>query len=154
MIESSTIFVVDASVAVKWLLPLDEEPHAELALRVLQDARDGRSSLVSPSHLSYEVDSALVKAVRNKDRVVTLAQGFEALRTFQQLGYPVLYDEDHVKTSAWELAHQFGCSFYDATYLALSSDLGWPLIHADDALRRKLSGRFAHEMWIEDYVIA
>lgn len=156
MVEAPDIYVLDASVAIKWLLPVEDEPHADIALRVLQDARDGRIGLISPPHLTYEIGHAITRAVRNQSRIITLEQGLQALETFYALNQPVLdwpkLDLPNTRwRDAWDLAHRYGCSYYDATYLELANVLGWPVVHADDALRRKLAGQFPYELWIEDY---
>jgi predicted nucleic acid-binding protein len=56
--------VVDASVAVSWLLRLPDEAHGAEAERVFADHTAGRVQLVGPPHLTTEVGSALLKAVR------------------------------------------------------------------------------------------
>ena len=42
-------FVVDASVALKWFVQLPDEPHTTEALELLEDYREGRIGLLSPS---------------------------------------------------------------------------------------------------------
>lgn len=152
MTEARSDYVVDASIALKWLLPVEEEPHGEVALRLLDDARSGRIRLIAPGQVYYEVGSALVRAVRNESRVLTLEQGERALQIFHSFDlFLVRTDDRGILTRAWGLAHQFGCSYYDAAYLATSEAFGWPLIHADQRLKDRLAGRFPLELWIENY---
>ena len=52
--------VIDASVAVKWPSP---EPDSDKARAILQDAREGRLSMLAPEILPAEVANYLWKAV-------------------------------------------------------------------------------------------
>jgi predicted nucleic acid-binding protein len=152
MTEGRSFYVVDASIALKWLLPVEEEPHGDIALRVLDDARQGRVGVLVPGQVYYEVGHALVKAARNRDRIITPEQGERALRVFHSFDqFLVRHDDRGILMKAYEVAHRFGCGYYDAAYLATAEEFGWPLIHADDALRSRLAGRFPQELWIEDY---
>jgi predicted nucleic acid-binding protein len=141
-------YVVDASIAIKWLLPLDDEPHCDLALGVLRDSSAGQVSLLAPEHLPYEIGHALRRAARRER--VSEDRGRRLLEEFQSWALPLVGDR-RLRMRAWELSGRYGCSFYDGTYLALSQLTGWPLLHADNRLRAQLGGRFQNERWIEDY---
>jgi len=56
------IAVVDASVAIKWFLFFKpDEDHAELALKILEDAVLGSLRLVQPPHFVAEIASVLAR---------------------------------------------------------------------------------------------
>jgi predicted nucleic acid-binding protein len=141
-------YVVDASIAIQWLLPLDDEPHSDAALGVLRDSSAGRISLIAPEHLPYEIGHALRRAVRRGR--VSEDRGGRLLEEFHAWGVPLI-GERRLRSRAWDLSGIYGCSFYDATFLALSDLTGWPMLHADDRLRSTLRGRFLGERWIADY---
>lgn len=140
--------VLDASVAVSWLLRLPDEAHGPHAERLVADRVAGRVHLVGPPHLTTEVGSALLKAVRRNR--ITPERGRALMEQFRRLQVREL-TADAAVLAAWDLAQQYGCSYHDAGYLALADLLGCPFVHADDKLRDKLAGHFPHEVWIEDY---
>lgn len=103
-----TLFVVDASVAVRWLVAL---PHADQARDLLGHR------LMAPELIQAEVGSALVKLVRAK--VLTRRDGEEAFDDFFRA--PIRIVPAHgVAQQAMKLALQAGLSFYDCLYLALA----------------------------------
>lgn len=63
----------------------------------------------------------------------------------------VFLPTDSLILPAYRLARRFGCSYYDAIYLALAEATALPFLHADDKLRRNLGTRFPLSLWIEDY---
>lgn len=140
--------VLDTSVAVSWLLRLPDEAHGPEAERVFADHVAGRVGLVGPAQLTTEVGSALLKAVR-RDRI-TPARGRTLMEEFRRLRVREL-PVDAAALAALDLAQRYGCSYHDAGYLALADLLGCPFVHADEKLRDKLAGSFAHEVWIEEY---
>ena len=140
--------MVDASVAVKWCLPLQDEPYVSQALLVIGEYRTGRLNLIAPSCFDYEIGHALVRAVRRER--VTRQQADAAFRVFMGFGIALRHAADLVE-AAWRQSHELGCSFYDASYLALADRHGAPFLHADARLRTVLAGRFPGELWIESF---
>ena len=58
------MYVVDASVVVKWVLP--GEPYEESALKLKMNHLSGITHLFAPSFLVQEVGNSLWKAVRQR----------------------------------------------------------------------------------------
>jgi predicted nucleic acid-binding protein len=141
-------FVVDATVALKWFLRLPDEPHVSEAVQLLEDYEVGRVGLVAPTCIRYEVGHALTRAWRRGR--IDFPTAREALLAFVDLAIPALYDRALLATAA-ELSRTYGISFYDATYVAISTTYSLPLIHADARLRNLLAGRVPSETWIESY---
>ncbi|MGH2457585.1 MAG: type II toxin-antitoxin system VapC family toxin [Chloroflexota bacterium] len=141
-------YILDASVATKWLLRLADEPHSEHAALVLEAYQQDRVHLLAPEHINYEIGHALHRAVR-RDRI-TAEQGRSLLSLFYSLQVPTTTNSE-ILLHAWTVADRFGCSFYDGVYLALSELSGIPFLHADYRLRNMLHGRFPLARWIEDY---
>lgn len=71
-------FVVDASVAAKWVLK--DEADARPAEILLADFRESRIQLIAPGHIHYEVPSAVRSAVRS--RRITVDQARTAIDIF------------------------------------------------------------------------
>lgn len=141
-------YVLDASVALKWLLRLDDESHLAEADAVLTDYQEARIGLLTPNHLRYEVGHGLRRAVIRER--LSWDAGRAALEWFSALRLPTMH-HDTLLLQGWDLSRAHGCSFYDAVYLALAQATRYPLIHADNRLRNALDSRFPLELWIEGY---
>lgn len=140
-------FVLDASVATKWLLR--DEQVVAAADQVLNGFRDGRIDLVAPNQIRYEVVSAIRSATRRER--LTLGQGRTAVALFLSFGIPTV-DDDDLLVAGFEQALRFGCSLYDGVYVALAESIGRPLLFADLRLRHAFGDAFPLGPWIEDYV--
>jgi predicted nucleic acid-binding protein len=143
---SLPVYVVDASVAVKW--HLRDEQDADIAVRVLADFRDGRSFLLAPDHIRYEVPSAIRNAIRTGR--MTAEQGRAAITDFHGWQIPTVSDDALIR-AGYEQALLFGCSLYDGLYLALAEIVACPLIYADNHLRNALGTKFRRALWLGDY---
>lgn len=134
-------FVVDASVAVKWLLP---EVHHEAARRLI----GGAHTLLAPDLLFLEVGNALWKRVGRGQ--VTLAGALGAFETLEALGLHV-YASRLFARAAVAIAARVDRSVYDSVYVAVAIAQQCPMVTADrklyEALGRRLPG---HVLWVED----
>jgi predicted nucleic acid-binding protein len=142
-------YVLDASIAVKWLIKSDDEPHLEQADRINRDYQNGLINLVSPSVLNYEVGHALTRATRRER--ITAPQAQALYERFLSWQLPTVYD-DQMVMSALALASIARTSFYDSSYLTLASRLRAPLLHADERIRELTDDVLVPAVWIEDYV--
>ena len=116
--------VVDASVAVKWILP---EPGSSAAAAL----REQDSDLIAPSLVVAEIGNAIWKAVRHRalDQSDGL-HGFEAALIWFQSLIPI--EELHVRALA--LAIELRHPIYDCFYFALAERENAPLATADEAM--------------------
>ena len=142
--------VVDASVAVKWYLP--DEDDADKSGALLGQFRQGEIELVAPEQIRYEVASAITVATRGRAPRLTLEQGRRAIEEFLALGLETVRGGRIVRL-AYGLAHEYDCAFYDALYLALAQELGVPLITADGRLYRGVRA-IPTVLWIGDFPAA
>ena len=143
-------YILDASVAAKW--HLEDEEWIEPSLRVLADFIDGKIRLLAPYLLRHELASTLLKATRpaaGRNRIL-VEKAQRSLDHFLSLGVEML-DHELVSVTAFQIALRFGCSYYDAVYLATSELTNTPLLYADGKLRHSLGRRFPLAVWIEDY---
>ena len=140
-----SVFVVDASLVVKWFVP---EVQSEAARRWLGAAHD----YVAPDLLFSECGNVVWKKVRrqelNPDRgrqlVVDLAQvGVETVATRSLL------------PDALALALATGITVYDAMYLTLAVRLETEVVTADDRFARRVAEHSAlapHVRRVQDFV--
>ena len=136
------LYVVDASVVVKWFLP--EVHHAE-ARTVLR----GGHALHAPDFLTVEVGNVLCKKVRRGE--FDRAQADAILEVVYAV--PVqLHPWRGYFDRAYQLAHRTGRSLYDCLYLALAVLLDGEMVTADrkfyDALQS--SSLADHVCWVQD----
>ena len=121
-----TEIVVDASVAVKWLLP---EVYAKAARRLLR----GRRELVAPDLMWAEVGNAVWKKCRRAE--LTSEEARDILQDFRR--FPVqTYTAKALLNPAWDLAERLQLTIYDSLYLALAISRGATLVTADRSLYR------------------
>ena len=136
------LFVVDASVAVKWLFP---EPHADEAERLLKRGRE----LLAPDILWAEVTSATCKKVRRNE--ISKDRAAELLKDFYRLPVKTHASKTLVQT-AWEVALEAGVSIYDALYLSLAYKRDCSLVTADRKLYDRVKAAYpqTETVWLED----
>jgi len=123
------IAVVDASVAVQWLLP---ELNTAEALQVLRTV----PHLTAPELIYPEVANALWKRAQRGE--LTYQQGEQLIDVFLSIQletYPIAT----LTPTAWHVAADFGVTVYDALYLTLAEMLHAPLITADHRLLAQIS---------------
>jgi len=133
-----TPYVLDASVAAKWVLPAAGEPLAQEAKELLRRFVEGRISFIVPELFWAECANILWKAIR-RGRVSTAA----AL-----LGAATLHEYDFPTAScrvllgdALRLAAAFDRAAYDFFYVALALRMKSQLITADEKLAAALAAR-------------
>lgn len=119
-------YVLDNSALMAAYFP--DEVNKPQALALLKSFSAGEIQLVAPHLLLAEAQHAILKAV--KSQRVTLEQGRAIVATIMELDIPLHV----VSEGVFELAYQYGCSGYDATYLRLAQQEGIPLLTADQRL--------------------
>jgi predicted nucleic acid-binding protein len=130
---SAPLAVLDASVALKWVLP---EPGHEESLAVLTAYEAGQLSLMAPRSFMEEVAGVLSRCCRRKQ--LTAAQAEEAFRVIDQ-HRPVLAEDPHLLDQALKLSLHRQLSLWDCLYLALAIDRRCNLITADRRFYRNAS---------------
>ena len=121
--------VIDASVAVKWVVP---EIASEEALRLR-----GRSTFFAPELLTIECTNILWKKVRLGELTVEealLSCGILAMSDIDFVPMAALMEE------SLRLAITYNHPAYDCVYLALAAERNAPFLTADEKLIRKFTG--------------
>ncbi|SRR5258708_7032895 len=126
-----TSFVLDASVALGWIL---DNPAPALATRVKQELLAGKRATV-PALWHLEIANALAVAERRK--TLTEADIMIALQQIDQLvAHALDTDGDVVSVrEALTTARAYRLSAYDSVYLDLARRTRLPLATLDAALR-------------------
>jgi len=118
------LWVVDASVAAKWLLP---EPNHEAAKRFLRE----EEYFLVPKYFYIEMESLLSKKVRHN--LLTAKEAASAMQTLEKL--PLLdVAWSRLRGNAFHMATHYAVSYYDAIYLSLALTVHSPIITADKRL--------------------
>jgi len=135
--------VVDASLAVKWLV---NEEATEAAVRLLERWSEEGVRVSAPCLLFTEVANALYQRVRRKE--MDLADARTLLSSLNELGI----ESEAIKAlapRALELAARFGCSAtYDAMYVALAEALACEFWTADERLYNTVKAQFDWVRWL------
>jgi predicted nucleic acid-binding protein len=118
------MLVVDASVAVKWVLP---ETDSHLALKLRHDARP----LIAPSLVVEEIGSVLWRRVRLGE--IDRRQALDALRISTSM-FAVIEAAAGLGESALAAAIDLDHAVCDCFYIALALRQSAPLITADARL--------------------
>lgn len=122
---------MDASVAVKWMVPSLREALREEAMRLAELHSKGRVEFIVPDLLWIELGNVLWKALRSK----RIPSGeFElALKLLQSSDIPS-FPSRQLLPSAMLIAAEFDRSVYDSLYIALAKESSCRLITADEKL--------------------
>lgn len=141
----STI-IVDASVAMKWLV---DEEWSDAAEALRTDVHNFGGTFASPPHFRGEVTNAVYQRVRrgllSVDDALAAITRFSATE-FIVFSAPDLYDVAFGLALRYRLA-----TIYDALYVAVAQELQVPLWTDDRRLLNALGGDFPYVRWIGRY---
>jgi predicted nucleic acid-binding protein len=124
------VIVVDASVAVKWFLPVaGGESNSEPALELLEGVRKGTHLLAAPPHWMAEVAAVLARLSPG-----TIEEDMISLYALR----PALVENLAVYETACRLSVQLRHHLFDTLYHAAALHVpGATLVTADDVYYRK-----------------
>jgi len=129
-------YVLDSSVALKWVLP---EAESAKATRLRDDSINGTLQLIAPDLFTSEVANGLASAERQR-RIRT---GEAAIFLNDILSAaPIIHDSSPLLIRAMEIAIANKRAVYDCIYLALAEAEGCELVTADDLFARGLMTAF------------
>jgi predicted nucleic acid-binding protein len=123
-----SVFVVDASVVVKWFVP---EVHSDASQRLLILPHE----YVAPDLLFAEAANAIWKKIRREE--LTLEEGEQLVADIGQIAVETVLCRALVE-DAHALANATGRTVYDSMYVALAVRLNTRAITADDRLEAAL----------------
>jgi predicted nucleic acid-binding protein len=140
-----SVFVVDASLVIKWFVP---EIHSEAARRWLDASHD----YVAPDLLFSEVGNVVWKKVRRKELDET--EGRLLVIDLAQVAVETVATRSLLQ-DAFALALTAGITVYDAMYLTLAVRLETEVITGDDRFADKIAEHpllVPHVRRLQDFV--
>jgi predicted nucleic acid-binding protein len=147
--DSPAPIVVDASVAVKWLL---DEPLSDVAEQLYNDSSAFHRPLVAPSLLPNEVTNAIYQQLRRGGLVETEADA--AVVRFARLDVQLLAPPELPQEAyAFAKRHRLG-AIYDSLYVVLAQRLGAELWTDDRSLLNSVGPAAPWIRWLGDYPAA
>src|SRR3989338_8872906 len=133
--------VLDTSVVLKWFV---DETGSDAAREYLEDFIDGKSQILIPTLLFYELGSACLK------KSIPVSEISKIMELLQKLPFE---KEDIGFTSfrkIYQNATEYNIWYYDASYVTLMQKHNCELITADKKLFRKLKGNMAKIRLLKD----
>jgi len=129
-------YVLDSSVALKWVLP---EADSGKAIRLRDEYSNGIHELLAPDIFPSEIANGLASAER-QNRIRT---GESAIFLNDVLSAaPTLHHSSPLLIRAMEIAIPMKQAVYDCIYVALAETEGCELVTADDRLARSLRASY------------
>jgi predicted nucleic acid-binding protein len=121
-------FILDASVALKWVL---NEPDRDRALRLREEFQNGTHEHLAPDIFPIEIGHAFSKLHRRGKVPEDLAHAYlaEVMSTS-----PELYPSLALMSRAYELSLQSQKSLYDCLYVSLAEQEGCSVVTADHGM--------------------
>ncbi len=139
--------VLDASVAIKWAMPLAQEPLIDESLRLAKRYVNGEVEFIVPDIFWAELANVLWKGARQRrwrqDEAEAVAAEMKA-RDFATVSSFLLMPE------ALRIALAYDRSVYDALYVALALQAKTELITADERLANALAAHLPVK-WLGAY---
>ena len=139
----SSSICIDASLAIRALLPASQ---SQAAAQLLATWRDERVGLIAPALIAFEVTSSLRRLVHLAE--LTEAEGSDALAAFLRIGIRLSHRRDLFPLS-WRLAREHGRPrAYDMAYVALAQLNDCELWTADRRLCNTVGARLPWVRWV------
>jgi len=132
-------FVVDVSVAAKWVLRGPEEHFVPQARGLLLQIVEGEIQVIVPDLFWVELGNVLWNAVRRGRCTGLTAES--GMREVQQQGL-ITSSSQGLLEAAFDIAVRFNRTVYDSMYIALASRRGAQLVTADERLANAVAAHF------------
>lgn len=144
----SDVVVVDASLAVKWVI---SEPDSDSAVALLNEWASAGKEVIAPALFTYEATNVIYRRVVQK--LLTYEEAAQSLTDL--FAIDISFDSSHyegISTQAMVLAHRFHLpAVYDAHYLALALRENCEYWTADTRLWNAVKGKLDRVHWLGDY---
>ena len=144
----SGIVIVDASIALKWVL---SEPDSSIAKALLLKWNTEGKDALAPGLFAYEITNILYRQVVMGK--LSYDEARSLLKKLFSIGILIDFSQyEDISTQAMELSHRFGLpAAYDAHYLALAEHENCEYWTADARLWNTIRGKLPWVRWLADY---
>lgn len=144
----SDIVVVDASLALKWVL---SEPDSSTGITLLKEWNTQKVEVIAPALFAYEATNILYRQVVTGK--LTYDETKKLLARLFAIGVELDFSHyNNASTRAMEFSHRFGLpATYDAHYLALAEREGCDYWTADMRLWNAIGGKLPWLRRLSDY---
>lgn len=134
------IVVVDANIAVKWIV---EEADSAVADSLLVEWNSQKKFIAVPDLFNYEIANILLKKARRN--FITIARAIQARELISKMEIKVYYPlNPDINIDALEIAHTYNLpAAYDAHYLALAAREQCEFWTADERLYNSVKEHFS-----------
>ena len=139
------IYVVDASVGVKWFI---EEDYSDNADKLLEDFANGRVELKAPKSFMQEFCNAIRKYVIRGLLNKQLARKY--IEEMSKIPIDYIEIDWKITKDAYEKALELSITVYDAIYIVIADMLDATMVTADSRLYRRLKDH-VKILHIKDY---
>jgi predicted nucleic acid-binding protein len=129
-------YVLDSSVALKWLLP---EVDSDKAIRLRANFQNGVHELLAPDIFPLEILNSLSKAERT--RRIAVGNGYSLWQSLLT-DVPAFYPHAPLLDRAYQIASPARVAIYDCLYVALAERERCEIVTADDRLGKNLQGAY------------
>jgi predicted nucleic acid-binding protein len=129
-LEKSPVFILDASVAVKWYV---KEEMRDIALKLREHFVSDLIDLEAPKLILYELGNALRHYPGS-----TAIDCAEAVRQLRKIGIIFHELDSNLIDESANISYEENITFYDAVYVALAKILETKLVTADAELFERL----------------
>ncbi|RJP34013.1 MAG: PIN domain-containing protein [Candidatus Omnitrophota bacterium] len=139
----TTVFVIDASVVVKWYLP---EIFTEEAEKYVHPS----IRLIAPDYLQVECANVLCKKIRNNH--LHFMEGERILNHLLTSRWIEFISTQTLIRRTYKIANDLQHPFYDCLYFMVAIQLGKPLVTADRKFYESVKNSdYSHLMvWVEE----
>ena len=114
--------VIDTSVFIKWLNK-ENEQDLDSADKILLDVKSGKTELVVPELIKYEIGNVLLKG-----KQLLPEQAYISLGTAYSLPVTFVTESEQQAKETYKLAHKLGVSYYDASFMSLAKQYNATLV--------------------------
>lgn len=129
-------YVLDSSVALKWVLP---EPDSPKAIQLRDDYHNSVHELIAPDTFLVETLHVLTKAERQKK--ISAGDGMILWKSIRA-DVPVLFPHIPLLDRAYQIASVAGKGIYDCLFVALAEREQCEFVTADTKLISNLQTKF------------
>jgi predicted nucleic acid-binding protein len=125
------LYVVDASVILKWVAGNEREPDHDKAVNLLNAWVDGKIDIAAPNLWQYEVGNFLGRQLPD--------DAMKIMALIRNLGFRSIGLSVSMIKNCFLWMHENKITFYDAAYLAVAHEMQGVLVTADEKLTKKVN---------------